>query len=73
MDEAYSELHGRGMGNVLARQQTREKRQMKHRLDQVSYFLTSFSFLLLILPKDINYLLVSTDSHSSRSLGAGES
>ena len=51
-----SEPLGRGMGNRLGKAANLRKGQVKHHLDQVSCFLTSFSFLLLVFPKDINYL-----------------
>ena len=50
------EVYGRGMGKRLGKAANWRKGQVKHHLDQVSCFLTSFSFLLLILPKDTNYL-----------------
>ena len=50
------EPYGRGMGKRVGKAANLRKGQVKHYLDRVSCFLTSFSFLLLVFPKDINYL-----------------
>ena len=50
------EPYGRGMGKRLGKAANLRKGQVKHHLDRVSRFPTSFSFLLPVLTKDINYL-----------------